>query len=168
MSAVAQPEPDDLGELAMPELRQRREHLQEVEYGYSYARRVVQGRLDTLLAELDRRGTAKENDSPLQAMPETLGNKIQGNGLPRPTRGLEPPDWADELLVECDRAVSPDALAHLHDLDARTLGEIASRVAAIENELSETRTALHRRIDRVQAELISRYQEGAGVEDLLK
>ena len=52
---ISEHEPEDLASLEMPVLREWRERLQEVEYGFSYARRVTQGRLDTLMAELERR-----------------------------------------------------------------------------------------------------------------
>ena len=166
-SLLSELESEDLTLLSMRELRAHRERLQEVEYGYSYARRVVQGRLDTLLGELDRRGTAMEDVDIVEVLPETLSQKIKGPGLPRPTRELEPPDWADELLEELDSVVHPSDLARLHDLDVVELTDLAERVSGIESGLSESRTALHRRIDRLQGELISRYRHGASVDDLL-
>jgi len=152
-------------------LRAWRERLQSVEYGYSYARRVTQGRLDTLLGELERRRT---DDTPgdtsgdlVGSISETLSTHISGPGLPRPTRDLEPPDWADELVAELDDIMGPSQLAALHDVDLETLADAAERTSTLEHELSEARGTLHKRIDRVQAELIARYRDGAGVDDLL-
>ncbi|MFG0258709.1 MAG: hypothetical protein ACF8LK_00030 [Phycisphaerales bacterium JB041] len=88
---IAEHEPDDLATLDMPELRAWRERLQQVEYGFSYARRVTQGRLDTLMAELERRRAGDTDTDVVGAMPAALGNHISGPGLPRPTRDLEPP-----------------------------------------------------------------------------
>ncbi len=167
-SFASEPEPADLGILSMAELRSHRERLQEIEYGYSYARRVVQGRLDTLLSTLDRRGTGMADVDLVEVLPEALSHKIKGPGLPRPTRDLEPPEWADELLGELDDVVHPSDLAHLHDMDVEALTDMAERVSRIEHDLSESRNELHKRIDRVQGELISRYRQGASVEDLLK
>lgn len=160
-------EPDDLAELDMAQLRQWRERLQTVEYGYSYARRVVQGRLDTLMGELERRRSGDDPADPVDAMPEALGNHISGPGLPRPTRDLEPPEWADDLLEELEEIIGPGELARLHELDLDTLADAARRTSTLEAEFSAARGTLHKRIDRVQGELISRYREGAGVEDLL-
>lgn len=160
-------EPEDLAALSITDVRTWREALQQVEYGYSYARRVVQGRLDTLLGELERRRTGAPDADLVEVIPETLGQKIRGPGLPRPTRDLEPPDWADELVAELEEIVPAGRLAGLHELDVDTLADAAQRISTLEHELSQARSLLHERIDRVQAELISRYREGAGVEDLL-
>ena len=55
-------EPDDLSECSLADLRVIRDGYQEVENGLSYARRIVQGRLDTVAVELDRRGDGGEAD----------------------------------------------------------------------------------------------------------
>ncbi len=166
-SLIDNPEPQDLGQLEMSNLRSAREQLQEVEYGYSYARRVVQGRLDTVLGVLEHKNQGDQGSDPILEMPETLGNRIKGPGLPRPTRGLEPPEWADDLLTELNDAVSLEDLSNLADMDTDVLADLAETISGIERQLSETRSGLHMRIERVQAELISRYRQGAGVEDLL-
>lgn len=160
-------EPDELTELDMAALRAWRERLQTVEYGYSYARRVTQGRLDTLLGELERRRSGDAEADLVQTMSATLGTHISGPGLPRPTRDLEPPDWADELVAELDDIMSPSQLAALHEVDLDTLADAAQRTSTLEHELSQARASMHKRIDRVQAELIARYRDGAGVDDLL-
>ncbi|MEZ5239631.1 MAG: hypothetical protein R2716_12045 [Microthrixaceae bacterium] len=164
---IVEHEPDNLAELEMAQLRDWRERLQTVEYGYSYARRVVQGRLDTLMGELERRRSGTEGSSLVEDLPSALGNHISGPGLPRPTRDLEPPEWADTLLEELDEIMGPGELATLHEIDLDELADAAQRTSTLEHELSAARSTLHKRIDRVQAELISRYRSGAGVEDLL-
>ncbi|MCB1272499.1 MAG: hypothetical protein M9942_07290 [Microthrixaceae bacterium] len=164
---IVEHEPDDLAALDMAALRGWRERLQSVEYGYSYARRVVQGRLDTLMGELERRRSGAADADLVESMPSTLGTHISGPGLPRPTRDLEPPEWADELVGELDDIMGPADLARLHEVDLEDLADAAERTSALEQELSTARSAMHKRIDRVQAELISRYRNGAGVDDLL-
>lgn len=162
-------EPDDLSKLSMGELRAFRDALQEVEDGYSYARRVVQGRLDTLLAELALHSGAGDptDGGLLQVLPDALASNVRGPGLPRPTRELEPPAWADRLLADLDEAVSPSTMAELEHTDTERLAEMIEQVSVLERELSAARTTLHVRIDRLQEELISRYRAGAKVDDLL-
>lgn len=164
---IVEHEPDDLADLDMSELRAWRERLQTVEYGYSYARRVTQGRLDTLMGELERRRSGGAASDLVGSMPETLGTHISGPGLPRPTRDLEPPDWADDLVEELDDIMGPSQLAALQEVDLDTLADAAQQTSTLEHELSQARSTLHKRIDRVQAELIARYRDGAGVDDLL-
>jgi hypothetical protein len=163
-AVLANDEPEDLAPLDMAELRSIRERLQEVELGYSYARRVVQGRLDVVLGILELHD---RHEDPIAELSEAMASHIQGPGLPRPTQGLLPPDWADELLVELERTVPVDQLAELADKDPAELVETAERISAIERDLSQTRSGLHTRIERIQAELIARYRRGAGVDDLL-
>lgn len=160
---LASSEPEDLAPLSMAELRSIREELQEVEFGYSYARRVVQGRLDVVLGLLDHEQSPRTIDE----LSEALAGHIKGPGLPRPTQGIQPPDWADELLGDLDKALSVDSLGHLSDMDRGELAKVAEQISAIERELSDTRAKLHTRIGRVQQEVISRYRDGAGVDDLL-
>jgi hypothetical protein len=164
---IVEHEPDDLANLDMSELRAWRERLQTVEYGYSYARRVTQGRLDTLMGELERRRSGSAAGDLVSSMPETLGTHISGPGLPRPTGNLQPPDWADDLVEELDDIMGPSQVAALQEVDLDTLADAAQQTSTLEHELSQARSTLHKRIDRVQAELIARYRDGAGVDDLL-
>lgn len=161
-------EPDDLSTLSMVELRAFRDAFQEVENGLSYARRVVQGRLDTVMAELDRRagGNTSEVDL-IRILPEVLAANVRGPGLPRPTCDIDPPEWADDLLIELDEALTPRQLADIDTFGEGELTVAAERIAAFEREISEACTRLHKRIDRLQEELIGRYREGASVDDLL-
>ena len=49
-------EPADLSALTLPELRELRDRYQEIENGLSYARRLIQGRLDTVSVEISSIG----------------------------------------------------------------------------------------------------------------
>ena len=165
------PEPEDLSALSMTQLRDIRTSLQEVEDGVSYARRLAQGRLDTLDAERHRRGSIDDPTSSApdlqDILPEALAAHGRGPGLPRPNRDLDPPSWADRLLEELEEAVPPAMVAALAEVEPTELDRASKQVAAIEHELSAQRADLHRRINGLQEELISRYREGAGVDDLL-
>lgn len=160
-------EPSDLGACSLAELRAVRDHYQDVENGLSYARRMVQGRLDTVGVELERRGDNGSEEDLIGRLPEALAAHTRGPGLPRPVRDLEPPAWADDLLVELDEILPAARLAAIADMDAAALGDAAGRIATLEREISSLRQELHRRIDRIQDELVGRYRDGAAVDDLL-
>jgi len=161
-------EPEDLSEPSMAELRAFRDAFQEVEYGLSYVRRVIHGRLDTIMAELHRRSGAIDAEVDLLGiLPKVLATNVRGSGLPRPVREMDPPEWADGLLVELDELLRPNELGNLQELSDERLGESAEKIAAFEREISKSRTGMHSRIDRIQDELITRYRNGASVEDLL-
>ena len=160
-------EPEDLRRCSLGELREVRDHYQEVETGLSYARRIVQGRLDTLTVELERRAEAGGGGDLIGRLPEALAQHTRGPGLPRPVRDIEPPAWTDDLLVELDEVLSPSQLGALEGLDESEVIGAAAKVGDLERELSSMRNELHRRIDRVQDELVGRYRDGATVDDLL-
>lgn len=161
------PAPDDLGGCTLAELRTIRDHHQEVENGVSYARRMVQGRLDTVVVEIERR---REGGGPelLERLPDALAAHSRGPGLPRPMPDLEPPAWADRLLVPADELLPAAGGRQLDQLDDSELERLAEGLAALERELSSMRHDLHRSIDRVQDELVGRYRSGAPVDDLLR
>ena len=163
-------EPGDLSSCSLAELRVVRDHYQDVEHGLSYARRIVQGRLDTVSVELERRGDVAAGEVSgdlLERLPDALAAHTRGPGLPRPFRDLEPPVWADSLLVELDEVLTPSQLAEISELDGADLATAAARMGDVERDLSAMRHEVHRRVDRVQDELVGRYRSGATVDDLL-
>lgn len=164
---ITTPAPADLTGCSLAELRSVRDHYQDVENGLSYARRIVQGRLDTVAVELERRRDGAAADL-LERLPDALAAHSRGPGLPRPMPDLEPPAWADELLAEADEALPPTALARLAELPDSELDTAAGSLGDLERELSAARSELHRIIDRVQDELVGRYRSGAPVDDLLR
>jgi hypothetical protein len=164
---IITPAPADLTGCSLAELRSIRDQYQDVENGLSYARRIVQGRLDTVSVELERRRDGAP-DGLLQRLPDALAAHSRGPGLPRPMPDLEPPAWADDLLAGADEALPPTSLARLPELTDDDLDVAAGRLGGLERELSAARNELHRTIDRVQDEVVGRYRSGATVDDLLR
>lgn len=155
--------PDDLTGLSLAELRQLRDELQDVENGISYARRLVQGRIDTVTMELERRN-GSDDEALIERLSDALAGHGRGSGLPRPLPSLEPPAWADELVADVDRGlpvVIDDSTPEV------ALQSAIEELGSAESALSGARHDLHRSIDRVQDELVSRYRDGAPVDDLL-
>lgn len=163
---ITLPAPDDLSGCSLGDLRSIRDHYNEVENGLSYARRIVQGRLDTVALETQRRREGSD-DGLIERLPDALASHSRGPGLPRPMPDLEPPAWADDLLRSADEALSPAALADLRELSDAELESVTVALGDIERELSVARHDVHRSIDRVQDELVGRYRSGATVDDLL-
>lgn len=162
------PDPQDLSALELADLRSLRSQLEEVENGLSYARRMIQGRLDTLAIELDRRRAGSVGDGRvLKDLPKALADRTRSVGMPRPPVVLEPPAWADQLVEEADEYLSPTQKADLPSVPDEDLSWAVQQVANVERQLSETRHSVHGRIDRIQTEIINRYKDGAPVDDLL-
>lgn len=163
------PEPADLSALDLGELRALRNRLDTIENGLSYARRMIQGRLDTLGAEVDRRrGDGRDDPGLVSRLTGVLAEHTRGSGLPRPPAELEPPEWAHRIIEEADQYLTPAQLADLDSMGDEELAASIADIAEMERVLSTERRALHGRIDRVQEELIARYRAGASVDDLLR
>lgn len=164
---ITTPEPADLASCSLAELRAVRDGYQDVENGLSYVRRIVQGRLDTVAVEVERRREGAPADL-LERLPDALASHSRGPGMPRPMPDLEPPAWADELLADADAALLPSTMTRLDELSEADLESAATALGSFEREVSAARHEMHRRIDRVQDELVGRYRSGAPVDDLLR
>lgn len=172
---------EDLESRSTDEIRQMRDECEEEESGVSYARRVIQGRLDILRAEALRRrdDTAGGGDvrSLLDALPKILGDErspasrdeISPTPLrPRVSRFLVPPN-VQYHRRDIDRIADDDALAALPQKPTDELTRLVDQIRDKERELSERRQRLFQRIDALQDELARRYKEGqADVGDVLR
>ncbi|MFD9131435.1 AmfC protein [Streptomyces bottropensis] len=165
------PPPDQAGHelcrLRLPELRTLRRDAQRDEADLSYLRRLLQGRIDILRAELARRGGAAD--------PAALVDRLSAILTDAPARhrssarhvtvgtpyGEEYRRLAAEMLDEVE----------LSDLRARTDDELTVGLARLvhhEQQISGRRQRLQRTADDCSAEIARRYREGeAQVDDLL-
>jgi hypothetical protein len=160
-----------LEEIPLPEVRARRAAATEVETGLSYLRRLVQGRLDIVAAERDRRaaGQARRDVADLvERLPSILSDHVRAPGMGRLPSTMGPGEVDENLLAELDRLVPPEDLSHLGDLTDQQLASVVSQVDALEQDVSRRRKALFDVIDRLQAEIVRRYRTGeANVDNLL-
>jgi len=168
----ADPPEHDLSVLRLPELRTLRRDAQRDEADLSYVRRLLQGRIDILRAELARRGGLA---APAGAAPAGVMERLSEILTDAPARqrssarhvtvgtphGEEYRRLAAEMLSEVE----------LSDLTARTddeLGAGMGRLVRYEQQVSRRRQQLQRTADDCSAEIARRYREGeAQVDDLL-
>ncbi|MGX4691298.1 RsiG family protein [Streptomyces sp. JNUCC 63] len=163
--------------LSLPELRALRRQAQRDEADLSYVRRLLQGRIDILRAELARRGPksvldagqapAPERASVVERLAEILKDAParQRSSARHVTLGTphgeEYRRLAAQMLAEVE----------LSDLGARTdleLGAAMGRLVRYEQQVSGRRQELQRTADDCSAEIARRYREGeAQVDDLL-
>lgn len=160
-----------LEQLPTEELRRRRDDCEVEESGVSFARRVLQGRLDIVRAEvLRRRDDGNEAaTSVLAALPDILGAERTSRdpAQVRATRFLVPPS-VHYHRRDVDQIADDESLARLHERPLDDLRELAERLAEKERELSQRRRALLDRIDALREELLRRYKSGeARVSDVL-
>lgn len=164
----------DLTVLGLPELRGVRREAQRDEADLSYVRRLLQGRIDILRAELARRvpGCVPSVVAPGAASVVERLSEILRDGPARhrssarhvtlgTPRGEEYRRLAAEALAEVE----------LSDLGARTDAELNAamgRLVRYEQQVSRRRQRLQRTADECSAEIARRYREGeAQVDDLL-
>ncbi|MGW2233259.1 RsiG family protein [Streptomyces sp. NPDC001759] len=162
----AGPPEHDLTLLSLPELRTLRRDAQRDEADLSYVRRLLQGRIDILRAELARRSPAGAA-SVVERLSEILTDAPARHRSSARHVTLGTPHGAEY------RQLATDMLAEveLSDLAARTdleLNTAMGRLVRYEKQVSRRRQRLQRTTDDCSAEITRRYREGeAQVDDLL-
>ena len=168
-------DPDYLGDLttrSTDDIRTMRDECEEEESGISYARRVLQGKLDILRAEALRRrdeGNGQEVRSLLDALPTILSDDAASRApRVRVTRFLVPPGVQHHRRA-VERIADDQTLANLAQRPPGDLTALVQRIADKERELSALRRELLDRIDALQEELARRYRGGtANVAEVLQ
>ncbi|KUM72246.1 hypothetical protein [Streptomyces curacoi] len=161
-----EPPEEDLTVLSLPELRTLRRDAQRDEADLSYLRRLLQGRIDILRAELARRSPAGAA-SVVERLSEILTDAPARHRSSARHVTLGTPQseeyrrLAAEMLAEVE----------LSDLQARTdveLNTAMGRLVQHEQQVSRRRQRLQRTADDCSAEIARRYRDGeAQVDDLL-
>ncbi|MPY62098.1 AmfC protein [Streptomyces spongiae] len=157
----------DVALLRLAELRALRRDAQRDEADLSYVRRLLQGRIDILRAELAGRGGTAAAVGLVDRLPEILTD------APARHRSSARHVTVGTPYREEYRALAADMLAEveLSDLQARTdeeLGAGLGRLVRYEQQVSRRRQQLQRTADDCGAEIARRYRDGeAQVDDLL-
>ena len=160
------------GGLSLDEVRARRAECQEVELGLSYARRIVQGRLDIIHAELERRGSGAGRSDASDLVDrlkegEMLGDQGRPSGNGRLPTLMAPDVATDEFCGEIDHIADAESLANLPELSDAAITNLADQLTDLERSLSERRRRVFDRIDTFQAEIVNRYKTGSANPDEL-
>ncbi|MEV0282242.1 ABC transporter substrate-binding protein [Streptomyces sp. NPDC050610] len=155
----------ELAELRLAELRTLRRDAQQDEADLSYVRRLLQGRIDILRAELARRAAPRSPvvdrlSEILADVPSTHRSSARHVTLGMP-HSEEFRRLAEDMLSEVE----------LSDLEARTDQELHTamgRLVRYEQQVSRRRQQLQHTADDCGGEIARRYREGeAQVDDLL-
>ncbi|OWA06281.1 aerial mycelium formation protein [Streptomyces sp. CS113] len=171
----ADPPQRDLTVLSLPELRTLRRDAQREEADLSYVRRLLQGRIDILRAELAGRGTASSSSVVTTAATGSVVERLSEILADAPARhrsSARHVTLATPRSEECRRlAAEMMGEVELSDLTARTDVELTAgmgRLVRYEQQVSRSRQRLQRTADGCSAEIARRYREGeAQVDDLL-
>jgi hypothetical protein len=159
---------DDISGRDLDEIREMRAECEAAETAVSFLRRMAQGRLDLIHAYLDRRTRTEIND--MQAFVEDLPSIIAAgpppkSGPPRFAGSRLPDAHPEDLSTELDALLGAEKMSELESLEDSELQAIADELAEMEKRISKQRRLLHEQIDRLQAEIVSRYKSGKATVD---
>ncbi len=179
---------DGLADAAVTDLRVRRDACQRAEVVLSYLRRVIQGEIDLVLAEIDMRTSAGGSnvsrlveDLPSILAPSGATTEPAHTSLPTMEAVAEVLDLNDEMGLEelltqviVGNDESGNALpggllpgANLCNFADEELRTTLDRLREEETLLSGRRRALHEQIDEIQAAIVDRYKSGSADPDAL-
>ncbi|MCF6509994.1 aerial mycelium formation protein [Blastococcus sp. MG754426] len=143
----------------MGDVRRLRREAEQQEVNLSYTRRLLQGRLDIVRRELQRRAE-HDGRSLVDLLPEILAEKGRGpaHGLGRhqtvqPADPQEYESWVNSLTPGAD-------LSAITELADNKLEAAARSLADAEKGLSERRRGVQQVMDALAAELGRRYRDG--------
>jgi len=156
---------ENLSHLDLDTVRARRAQADQEEADLSYARRLLQGRLDLLRAEeARRRGEGpltirpRSDEEIVAALKQILADDTREDfGLGRHP-GAEP-TRVGEHRREAERAVADVGGSDLEMTDPR-LAESIARLSEIESRVSRSRRKVQAVMDTLTDEIARRYQHG--------
>lgn len=149
-----------LEDRSIQDLRKMRDECEAFEAEISYARRLLQGKLDILRHEIDRRREGGESgvEALIERLPKILADD-GARGFGRHTRvGI--PQGAEQRRREVERLASESSLAHLDELPQEELSGYVDTLAEAEAKASQERRQILEVIDRITTEMVRRYREG--------
>ncbi len=150
---------DGLGTRSLEDVRHLRNEAEQEEADLSYLRRLLQGRVDIIEAELARRRGELEGVSVIDQLPKILADdRMPARGLGRHT--VVEPSRVDEHRRLVERLVSDSDLSALAGRTADQLEETLVRFGNHERAISEQRRAVQAVMDACAAEITRRYREG--------
>lgn len=142
----------------LDDIRERRDTAEDVEAQISYYRRLIHGRMDLLAFELKRR-RGEEERTLIEALPEILSSGLVLGDSPslKHLDTMPPlPSTTGRRLI--DKIMEDGILTQLPELADDEVSEALERLSEVETALSGQRRQLHEVIDRLQAEIVSRFR----------
>jgi len=159
---------EGLTELSLDALRARRADAEQEEADLSYVRRLLQGRMDIVRAELQRRSGGSTSGSLVDQLAAILADGPPGapHGLGRHV--TVEPSRVDDHRRAVEQLISDVGVSDVVSLDDSSLADALARLAEYERAVSRNRRRVQDAMDSCTAEIARRYKSGeASVDDLL-
>lgn len=158
-----------LADMPLTEVRSRRGAAEQEEVDLSYLRRLLQGRIDLVAAELARRSsTGGERGSIVHEIPEVFTDRSRESSGTRTRHVTMEPSQSDEHRRFIDQLIDD---VDLSDPAARTddeLGRALEIYRQAERDVSDQRRSVQGVMDAASADIGRRYRDGlAEVGDVL-
>lgn len=162
---------DGLRTATLQEVRGLRAEAEQEEVDLSYLRRLLQGRVDVVRAELTRRARPPSGTATAGSLVEGLSRTLaeQGRG---PAHGLGrystvQPTWVDDRRRRLEALIDDTDLSDVPSHTDEDLGAALDMLSAEERTLSATRRQVQTVMDACGAELTRRYRDGEADVDAL-
>lgn len=165
----------DVTALGSEDLLERRDQALQEESDVSYVRRLIQGRLDLLKFEQDRRsqsvvpqqGPADDDAALVQALTSVLADRPRSGGRVADAPGLRAvplrapaPEHSVYSRRAAESAVADVRFSDLRSLNDSDLSDAISKFTELERDVSSTRSSVQKVADKLAAEVESRVAAG--------
>jgi len=155
----------DLTTLRLEELRVSRLSLKDEERELSYVRRLLQGRIDIIKAELARR--AGHGNDVLASLPAILADSPRSSKASARHVSLDGPVGKHHAAIDAQRAANALSQGNLCDMSDPHLRTMMDSFVRHEKAVSSARHQIHQTMDGLSTELTRRYREGSAQVDHL-
>lgn len=134
----------------------------EAENEVSFERKLCQGRIDILKAELSRREEGRDSSDLVARLPQILAgdSRSEGGALPSRAPDFSIPRNADIPRRRVEEIVGEQTLARLPQLPDHEIRSVIDALTEHESNLSARRKALHDVIEVLQTENVKRLKSG--------
>jgi hypothetical protein len=147
---------DGLAERGDDELHAMKAEAEEVETEISYVRRLAQGRIEIVEAQRANRQRGRGGIEDLVAeLPNILAKDLRASPSPATARIQKnlAPDPKVEFTRELEPLIGDSSLVRLPEMDDAELDDVLAKLRELVETASSRRSALHRVIDTIDAEI---------------
>ncbi len=158
---------EGVGDVTLADVRGRRHEAEQEEADLSYVRRLLQGRIDIVRAELSRR-SGDERGSLVDQLAGILAEGTIGEARGSGHHNVVEPSRVAENRRTVEQLVSDVGVSDVVNRSDEELAESLTRLTSYEAAVSRNRRRVQEVMDACTAEIARRYQSGeATVDDLL-